>query len=151
MTLTFRTCQNLRKTISPLRITLPSCLCPIIKSPPSALGTDIWAFVLPLPPTSPKRLDIVVGLYYICIYCTDLSFLTSSPYLQSTFVYAMRGGMELPAFLLLSSNNIQQKAHYDHITTKECGKKSSELYQYYEFGTYLTVNEHTHVWLICLN
>lgn len=99
-----------------------------------------------------KKAGHAVGLYYICIYCIDLSFLTSSPYLQSTFVYAMRGGMELPAFLLLSSNNIQQKHIVITYNKRMWGKtKSYELYQYYEFGTYLTVNEHTHVWLICLN
>lgn len=59
----------------------------------------------------------------------------------------MRGGMELPAFLLLST-----KQHLDHLQYKhECRKrKSFELYQYYKIGTYLTVDKHTHVWLSAL-
>lgn len=67
----------------------------------------------------------------------------------------MRGGMELPAFLLLPSNNIQHNssAYINILITykQECRKtKSFELYQYYEFGTYLTVDKHTHVWLSAL-
>lgn len=114
-------------------------------------------FSTPLPPNVTKKAGHLVGLYYICIYCTDLSFLTSSPYLQSTFVYAMRGGMELPAFLLLSSNNLYSRVHQQKhilITYKqECGNtKCFELYQYYKFDiSYLSVDEHTHVWLSALN
>lgn len=63
--------------------------------------------------------------------------------------------MELPAFLLLSFNNKQHStsAYINILNTykQECRKtKSFELYQYYEFGTYLTVDKHTHVWLSAL-
>lgn len=64
----------------------------------------------------------------------------------------MRGGMELPVFLLLSSNVLQHSASaYITILIKNVGKmKSFELYQYYKFGTYLTVDKHTYVWLSAL-
>lgn len=63
--------------------------------------------------------------------------------------------MELPAFLLLSSNNIQHRssAYINILNTckQECRKMQSfKLYQYYEFGTDLTVDTHTPVWLSAL-
>lgn len=67
----------------------------------------------------------------------------------------MRGGMEPPTFLLLS-NNIQHSAsaYIGFVITQqnECRKTNRfELYQYYEFGTHLTVNKNSYTCMaICL-
>lgn len=66
-----------------------------------------------------KKAGHLVGLYHICIYCTDLSFLTSSPYLQKHFCLCDERRDGTACF---STSVIQPytaaKAHFDHLQTR---------------------------------
>lgn len=113
-------------------------------------------FSTPLPPMSPKKAGHLVGLYHICIYCTDLSFLTSSPYLQKHFCLCderRNGTACFSPFVIKqpTAEYISESTFWSLTYKQECRKrKSFELYQYYKLGTYLTVDKHTHVWLSAL-
>lgn len=107
----------MKKTISLLRAN-PA----IMPFAPSSSPWDRKRLGFSTPPTPPqnhqkdwKTCGAVIYLYML--YRLVISYIFSILN-RSTFVYVMRGGMELPAFLLLSSNSIQQrtptKAHFDN-------------------------------------
>jgi len=106
--------------------------------PPSSSPWDLSTSLSP--DIARERPDIFEGCI-IFVYTGQIChFLHPLHIYRSTFFYVTRGGMELPA----SSLHLDLK--------QECRTRTSfELFQCFEFGTYLTVDKHTHVWLIRLN
>lgn len=72
-------------------------------NPSSPLGQETGLLYSPDPSVT-KKVGLLKGCI-ICVYIVQIChFLHPLHTYKSTFVYVMRGGMELPAFLLLSSD-----------------------------------------------
>lgn len=117
------------------------------------MGQEAGLFYSPTPSIT-KKAGHLVGLYHICIYCTYLSFLTSSTYLQKHFCLCdeRRNGTGCFFTFVVQQNTaeyISIHQHFDH--KQECRKtKRFELYQYYKFGTSDCRQTYTCM-AICLN
>ena len=101
--------------------------------------------------TTPHFLDLTFVVVYMLHFRCWVTFLRLSRFRFRWIVSSSKTYLTTcchPSTCLWGFYSVT--AQFNHFQTRMWGEKSFQLYQYYKFVTYLTVDKHTHVWLSAL-